>query len=136
MNKKTIVLISGIVLLIIVVLVTTFLIINNKKTKQNQNITITQYDKNMGIIKKVEIEDKDQIKYFYNIFKDISLEQKEELQYKIINNEVEIKLGDNRFINLQLNNTEYCYYENPNTNTKLIIEIPNGLINTINKILK
>ena len=37
---------------------------------------------------------------------------------------------------IQLTLTEYCYYEDANSNTKLVIKMPEGLLEKVNNILQ
>ena len=137
MNKKTIILVSSIIGILLILAFTVYFIYlkHSNELNANKKVTITKYDDGFNIEKTVELDDKKQINEIHNIFKKIDLVQKEELSTKLIKNEVKIELDNNIFIMIELDISDYCYYEDPNTDTKLIIEMPNGLLDIVKNVI-
>ena len=135
MKKRTIIYIAcGVAVALIVAFVVCFAILANKSNNLNaeQKVTITKYNENFEAEKVIEITDKTQIKEINKICKNLSLDQDE--QYAI-RNEIKIDLGNGKFFMIQQDLNEYCYYEDANSNTKLVIKMPEGLLEKVNNIL-
>ena len=64
-----------------------------------------------------------------------SLEQDDTTPYLAIRNDVKLDLGNEKFFMIQLDLEEYCYYEDAASNTKLVIKMPEGLLEKVNEIL-
>lgn len=139
MNKRTIIYIAcALAIVLIIVFAIYFAVTSNKSENSNseQKIIIEKYDENFEIEKAIEITDKKQIKEINKICESPSLEQDDTSAYLAIKNDVKLDLGNKKFFMLQLDLTEYCYYEDATSNTKLVIKMPEGLLEMVNEILK
>ncbi len=138
MSKKNIIFICIAVAVIIVVAFAVYFIIktvNESKTSDDEKIIIEKYDENFNIEKIIEITNKKQIKQLKDMCENPSLEQDDETPYLAIRNDVKIDLGNGKFLMIQLGLDKYCYYEDANTDTQLVIKMPEGLLEKINDIL-
>lgn len=136
MKKRNIIFICIAILVIIAVALTIYFVVRNNKNSNNtatEKIILTKYDNNFEIEKTIEIKNKKQLKELKNICENPSLEQNDETPYLAIKNDVKLDLGDGKFFVIQLNLENYCYYED--TNTKLVIKMPEGLLEKVNSIL-
>ena len=137
MDKKAIIYISCLVaLIIIIVFAIYFTVISNKTENLNldQKIVIEKYDENFEIEKTFQIIDKKQVNEIIKICENPSLEQDDTSPYLAIRNDVKIDLGNDKFFMIQLDLPEYCYYENGDT--KLVIKMPEGLLEKVNEFLQ
>jgi len=133
MKKRTIIYIAcAIAVALIIAFVVYFAITFNETSK----ITITKYDSNFEVEKTIEIANKKQIKQINKICKNPSLEQDDKSKYLAIRNDIKLDLGNNKFFMIQKNLNEYCYYEDANSNIKLVIKMPEGLLDKVNEFLK
>ena len=138
MNKRTIIYIAcGIALALIIAFAVYFVVKANKSgnVENEQKIVITKYDDNFEIEKTVEITDKKEIKEFNKTYGNPSLEQDDTSPYLAIRNDLKVDLGNGKFFMIQEDLNEYCYYEDAKSNTKLVIKMPEGLLEKINSIL-
>lgn len=138
MNKKTIIYIAcGVAIALIIAISIYFILVSNKSEsgKTEQKITLTKYDENFDVAKTIEITNKKQMKEIEKICDNSSLEQDEEHQNYGIKNDVKLDLGNNRFFMIQLDILEYCYYEDAASGTKLIIKMPEGLLDKVNQLV-
>lgn len=139
MNKKTVIYISCAVILVIAVALVLYFTVFNKNensTGEEQNkINIITYDENFDVDKTIEITNKKDKKEIEKICNNISLEQDDEFSNRAVRNDVKVELGNNRFIMIQLDISEYCYYEDSNSNTKIIIKMPEGLLDKVNQLI-
>lgn len=139
MNKKTVIYIAcAVALVIAITLVLNFTVFNKNtnNTNTNQNkINIVVYDENFNVAKTIEITNKKQMKEIEKICDNPSLEQDDLTPYLAIRNDVKVDLGNNRFFMIQLDLTEYCYYEDANSETKLVIKMPEGLLDKVNQLV-
>ena len=138
MSKRNIIFICIAVAVIIVVAFAVYFIVKavNKSEKPDEGkIIIEKYDENFDIEKTIEITNKKQIKQLKDICENPSLEQDEETPYIAIRNDVKVDLGNGKFLMIQLGLDEYCYYEDANTQTQLVIKMPEGLLEKVNEIL-
>lgn len=138
MSKRNIIFICvAIAIVLVIAIVIYFVVINNKAADLNEaKIIIEKYDENSNVEKTIEITDKKQIKEIEEICDNPSLEQDEDSPYIAIRNDVKLDLGNNKFFMIQLELEEYCYYEDANSDTKLVIKMPEGLLEVVNKILE
>jgi len=139
MKKRTIIYIAcGIAVALIIAFAIYFIINANKngKVENEQKIIIEKYDENFNVEKTIEITDKKQIKEINKICETPSLEQDDTTLYLAIRNDVKLDLGNNKFFMIQLDLEDYCYYEDANSNTKLVIKMPEGLLEIANKLLQ
>lgn len=139
MKKRTIIYIACIVAIFLIIAFAVYFIINTNKsgnTESEQKIVITRYNDKFEVEKTVEVTDKKQIKEINKICENPSLEQDDTTPYLAIRNDIKIDLGNGTFFMIQEDLTEYCYYENANSNIKLVIKMPEGLLEKVNEILK
>lgn len=132
MKKRTIIYIAcGVAIALIIAFAVYFIVKFNKSNNLNteQKITITKYNEKFEVEKTFEITDKAEIKEINKICKNLSLEQ--DKQYAI-RNDIKLDLGNGKFFMIQEDFTEYCYYEDTNSNTKLVIKMPEGLLDIMN----
>lgn len=135
MKKRTIIYIAcGVAIALIIAFAVYFIVKSNKSNNLNteQKIVITTYKENFEIEKTIEITDKAEIKEINKICKNLSLEQ--DKQYAI-RNDIKIDLGNGKFFVVQEDLTEYCYYEDTNSDIKLVIKMPQELLEKINNLL-
>jgi len=139
MKKRTIIYIAcAVAIAIIIAFAIYFAITTNKSenTGVQQKIVITKYNDNFEAEKTVEITDKKQIKEINKICENPSLEQDDTSPYLAIRNDIKVDLGNGKFFMIQEDLNEYCYYEDANSNTKLVIKMPEGLLEKANEILQ
>ena len=139
MNKKTIIYIACAIAIAVIIAFTICFIIMTKKTgsiEDQQKIVVTTYNDNFEEEKIIEITNKKQIKEINKICQNPSLEQDDTSPYLAIRNDIKIDLGNGKFIMIQEELSEYCYYEDANSNTKLVIKMPEELLEKVNDILK
>lgn len=136
MSKKNIIFICIAAATVIVVAFVIWLTITIKNNETNtEKLMLIQYNDNLDIKKTIEITNKKEIEELKNIYNNVSLEQDEKTSYIAIKNDVKLELNNGNFLIIQLDLEEYCYYENLETNTKLVIKMPNGLLEKVNEIL-
>lgn len=136
MSKKTIIYIAcAVAVALIIAFAVYFIIAANKSgnAENKQKIIITKYNSTFEEEKTVEITDKKQIKEINKICENPSLEQDDTTPYLAIRNDIKIDLGKGKLFIIQLDLPEYCYYED--SNTKLVIKMPVGLLEKVNNIL-
>lgn len=139
MKKKTIIyIVCAVAVSLIIAFAIYFIATANKggNIEPDAKIIITKYDENFEVEKEVELTDKKQIKEINKICENPSLEQDDTSPYLAIRNDVKVDLGNGKFFMIQLTLTEYCYYEDANSNTKLVIKMPEGLLEKVNNILQ
>ena len=139
MSKKTVIYIACAVAVVLIIAIAVYFGATSKKSEvlsQEQKIVITRYDEDFKVDKTIDVTDKKTVKEIEKISKNISLEQDEEAQYYAIRNDIKVYLGNDKFIMIQTDFDEYCYYEDSNSDTRLIIKTPEGLLDIINKILE
>lgn len=139
MNKKTVIYIACAVVLVIAIALILYFTVFNKNisnTNEDQNkINIIIYDENFDVAKTIEITNKKQRKEIEKICDNPSLEQDEDSPYLAIKNDLKIDFDNGRFFMIQLNLPEYCYYEDANSDTKLVIKMPEGLLDKVNELI-
>ena len=132
MSKKNIIIISSIAAVVIIaILVILILRFSNKKT-----VKIEKYNDNFEVSKTVEIKNKKTVKKLDKMIIEENLNTENVPQDLGIKNDVKVSFDDGRFFMIQISLNNYCYYENPNTNTKIVINMPDGLIDIITKALE
>ncbi|MBO4815867.1 MAG: hypothetical protein J5507_02850 [Clostridia bacterium] len=132
MSKKNIIIISCIAALVIIaIVVTLILVLSDKKT-----VKIEEYNENSEVAKTIELNDKKTVKKLYKMANENTLNTENVPENLGIRNDVKISFNDGRFFMLQFNLEEYCYYENPNTDKKIIVNMPEGLLDTVNNLLE
>lgn len=139
MNKKTIIYIASAVGVVLIIAFAIYFVVktnNSGNLDSEQKIIITKYDDNFEVEETIEITNKKQIKEINKICEKPSLEQDDTSTYLAIRNDVKLDLGNEKFFMLQLDIPEYCYYEDANSNTKLVIKMPEGLLEKVNGILQ
>jgi len=139
MKKRTIIYIACAVAVTLIIAFAAYFIIKANKsetTNVEQKIIITKYNDNFEAEKTVEITDKKQIKEINKICENPSLEQDDTSPYLAIRNDIKVDLGNGKFFMIQEDLNEYCYYEDANSNTKLVIKMPEGLLEKANEILQ
>jgi len=136
MNKKNIIFICIAVAIIVIIAFVLYFVFNNKTNDKTDKITLIQYDSDFNVKETFELTNNKQIEEINNICENISLEQDDTTPYLAIRNDVKLDLGNGKSFIIQLNLSEYCYYEDLNSNTKLVIKMPQGLLEKINEILK
>ena len=139
MKKRTIIYIACAVAIAIIIAFAIYIAITTNKSENTgvqQKIVITKYNDNFEAEKTVEITDKKQIKEINKICENPSLEQDDTSPYLAIRNDIKVDLGNGKFFMIQEDLNEYCYYEDANSNTKLVIKMPEGLLEKANEILQ
>ena len=138
MKKRTIIYIACAVAIALIIAFVVFFVINANKTanlESEQKIIIEKYDDNFEIEKTIEITDKNQIKEINKTCKNPSLEQDDTSPNLAIRNDIKLDLGNGIFFMIQEDLNEYCYYEDANSDIKLVIKMPEGLLEKVNNIL-
>lgn len=139
MNKKTVIyIVCAVVLVIAIALILYFTVFNkniNNPNEDQDKINIIVYDENFDVAKTIEITNKKQRKEIEKICDNPSLEQDEDSPYLAIKNDLKIDFDNGRFFMIQLNLPEYCYYEDANSDTKLVIKMPEGLLDKVNELI-
>lgn len=137
MNKRTIIYICCAIAVVLVIAFAIYFIVtaNKSENTNEEKITIIQYGEDLNVAKTIDITNKKQLKQLKNICQNPSLEQNEETSQIGIKNDVKVDLNNGVFFMIQLNYDKYCYYEDTNTGTQLIIKMPEGLLETVNEIL-
>ena len=136
MSKKRMIYIFSIIAVVLIIAFVIYFIVTSNKSgspKSDSKITITKYDENFNPEKEIEVTNKKQIKEINEICENLSLEQ--DKQYGI-RNDIKLDLGNGKFFMIQEDLNGYCYYEDTNSNTELVIKMPEGLLEKINDILK
>lgn len=138
MNKKTIIYIACVIALLLVIVFAIYFAISSNKTNipNRAVIKLERFDEDYNLERTIEIKKKKQIDEIKEICNNLSLEQYEELQNLGISNDVKLDLGNGKFLMIQLDLPEYCYYEDEASNTKLVIKMPEGLLEKVNQILE
>ena len=139
MSKKTIIYIACGVAIALIIAFAVYFIINSNKSENVENaqkIIITKYNDNFETEKTIEITDKEQLKELSKICQNPSLEQDDTTPYLAIRNDIKVDLGNGKFFMIQEDLNEYCYYEDASSNTKLVIKMPEGLLDKINGMLQ
>ena len=139
MKKRTIIYIACTVTIALIIAFAVYFIVKANKsetTKGEQKIVITKFDDDFEAEKTIEITAKKQIKEINKICENPSLEQDERSPYLAIRNDIKLDLGNGAFFMIQEDLNEYCYYDNANSNTKLVIKMPEGLVEKVNEILQ
>lgn len=139
MKKKTIIYIACAIAVALIVAFTIYFIATVNKGRNVENsikIVITKYDENFEVEKEIELTDKKQIKEMNKICENPSLEQDDTSPYLAIRNDIKLDLGNGNFFMIQEDLNEYCYYEDASSNTKLVIKMPEGLLEKVNDILQ
>ena len=138
MKKRTIIYIACAVAVALIIAFAVYFIINTNKsvnTESEQKIVITKYSDNFEVEKTIEITDKKQIEEINKICENPSLEQDDTTPYLAIRNDIKIDLGNGKFFMIQEDLNEYCYYEDASSDTKLVIKMPEGLLDMIKNII-
>lgn len=138
MSKRNIIFICIAVAVVIIIAFAVYFIVagtKNNNTENVEKVTLIKYDENFDIEKTIEITNKKQMKKIKEICDNPSLEQDDTTPYLAIRNDVKIDLGNEKFFMIQLDLEEYCYYEDTASNTKLVIKMPEGLLEKVNEIL-
>ena len=133
MKKRTIIYIAcAVAVALIIAFAIYFSLKANNSNKPK--IIIEKYDTNFNVEKTIEITDKNQIKEFNKFCDNISLDQDDISKSLGIKKDVKVDFGNGKLFFMQLDlPVNYCYYEDENT--KLVIKMPEGLINKINETL-
>lgn len=132
MNKKNIIIISCITAVVVIaIVVTLILVLSDKKT-----VKIEEYNDNIEISKTIELKDKKTVKKLYKMANENTLNTENVPENLGIRNDVKVSFNDGSFFMVQFNLEEYCYYENPNTDKKIIVNMPEGLLDTITNLLE
>ena len=138
MSKRNIIFICIAVAVVIVITFAVYFIVTGTKNNTTENldkITLIKYDENFNVEKTIEITNKKQMKEIKELCDNPSLEQDDNTLYRAIRNDLKLDLGNERFFMIQLDLEEYCYYEDASSNTKLVIKMPEGLLEKVNGIL-
>lgn len=134
MKRKTIIYIVAGILALIIIGLAVFLIISNNSNKDNvyytKKVTLTRFQ-NDEPVNTVEIKNTNLVNQLIKICNLVSLEQDETAKKLAIVNDIKVDLNNGTFFYLQEGLDDYCYIENDNVN--LVISMPEGLLNYINK---
>ena len=139
MSKRNIIFICVAVAVIIVIAFAVYFIakaVNKPEEPDEGKIVIEKYDENFNIEKTIEITNKKQIKELKKICENPSLEQDDTTPYIAIRNDLKIDFENGKYFMIQLNLQDYCYYEDTNLSTQLVIKMPKGLLEKVNDILE
>ena len=137
MSKKNIIIICIVVAILVIAVsavVVYFVVKSNNSLPEK--IVIEKNNTNYEVEKQIEITDTKQIRDMMKIYENASLEQNEETKSLLIGDEVKVDLQNGKFFIIQLTNKDYCYYENADTSTRLVISMPEGLLEKVNQILE
>lgn len=138
MSKRNIIFICIAVAVVIVIAFVVYFAVSSNKNDSTENvekITLTKYNDNFEVEKTIEITNKKQLKELKNLCNNPSLEQDDTTPYLAIKNDVKLDLGNGKYIMIQLDLEDYCYYEDSSSNTKLVIKMPDGLLEKVNSII-
>ena len=139
MSKKNIIYIACAVAVVLIIAFAIYFAVTANKSKKIEDepkVIVTKYNDNFEVEKTVEITDKKQIKEINKIYENASLQQDDTTPYLAIKNDIKVDLGNGKFFMIQEDLKEYCYYEDANSNTKLVIKMPEGLLEKVNDILQ
>lgn len=136
MSKRNIIFICIAVAIVIVLALIIYFVVANQSNKENseRKIVLEKYE-NYELVKTIDITDKKTTNELTSICNNISLEQDENTKSLAIRNDVKLDLNNGTVLFIQLDLPEYCYMENNNSNEKLVIKMPNGLLDAVNEIL-
>lgn len=140
MSKRNIIFICIAVAVVIIIAFTVYFIVigtgaKNNSTENAEKITLIKYDENFNVEKTIDITNKKQMKRINELCDNPSLEQDDTTPYLAIRNDVKLDLGNEKFFMIQLDRKEYCYYQDTASNIKLVIKMPEGLLEKVNEIL-
>ncbi len=138
MNKRNIIFICIAIAAVIVIAFAVYFITtksNSNNTENANKIVVEKYNENFDVEKTIEITNKKQMKEIEKICDNPSLEQDDLTPYLAIRNDVKLDLGNSRFFMIQLDLPEYCYYEDDASETKLVIKMPEGLLDKVNQLI-
>ncbi len=131
MSKKNIIIISSVAAFLIIAIVITLILVLNKKT-----IKIEKYNDDFEVDKTIELKDKKTVRKLYKIAKEKNLTTENVSQDMGIKNDIKVIFEDGRFFIMQFDLDNYCYYENPNTDTKIFVNMPEELLNIVTNLLE
>ena len=138
MSKRNIIFICIAVAVVIIIAFAVYFIVigtKNNSTENAEKITLIKYNDNFDVEKTIEITNEKQIKEIKELCNNPSLEQNDTTPYLAIRNDVKLDLENEKFFMIQLDLEEYCYYEDAASSTKLVIKMPEGLLEKVNEIL-
>ncbi len=138
MKKRTIIYICCAIAVILIVAFAVYFIAkaaNKTEGITEEKIIIEKYNDSFEVEKTIEITNKKQIKEINAICDNPSLEQDDTTPYLAIRNDIKLDFGNGKYFMIQLDLPEYCYYEDANSNIKLVIKMPDGLLEKINTVL-
>lgn len=138
MKKRTIIYISCVVAVALIIAFAVYFIIRaNKSENQNveQKIVIEKFNEDLEVEKTIETLDKTKIEEINKMLENSLSEQDNTIQNIWIKEDIKLDLGNEKHLIIQLDLEEYCYYEDANSNTKLVIKMPEGLLEKVNNIL-
>ena len=135
MSKRNIIFICVAVAVVIALAFIIFFVVRANVNTTGEKIVIEKYDENFNVEKTIEITSKKQIKQLKDICENPSLEQDDNTRSYGIRKDVLINLENGKIITVQLDLPQYCYYEDTNTETSLVIKMPEGLLEKVNNIL-
>ena len=123
MNKK--VLIACIIVLIVIC---SIVVIYKTIGTNPENINVIKYQKLTDkVLKKINITSGSEISELEGYIKDLKPLTASEMVDLDILTEVEINYNDTVAINIQIGETDYCYYTNKDENFSGLSKMPNGL---------
>ena len=139
MNKKTIIYIACVVAVVLIIAFAVYFAVTaNKSGNSNSEtkIVVEKYNENLEIEKTIETTDKTQIKEINKMLENSLLEKDDTIQNIAIKEDIKLDLENGKYLIIQLDLEEYCYYEDTSSNTKIVIKMPEGLLEKVNSILK
>lgn len=109
----------------------------NMKNATYDNVLVKKYDvSGLDIIKSIKVTNDKKIsdlKAYTNKIKILSSDRAIDL---VLLRDIEINLNENIIISIQLSEPSYIYYENESQNISGLAEMPDGLLEWLNDILK
>lgn len=109
----------------------------NMKNTTYDNVLVKKYDVGgLDIIKSIKVTNDKKIsdlKAYINKIKILSSDRAIDL---VLLQDIEIILNENIIISIQLSEPSYIYYENESQNISGLAEMPDGLLEWLNDILK
>lgn len=139
MSKKNIILIICIAIAIAIVICALLMVLLPKNSgKQSGTVVmkIIKYDENMEIKKEIDVTRDEEVKQLMEACNEERLDKGEVAQNLAIRNDIKVDLLNGTYFMIQQDVEDYCFYKNTNTNKKMIVKMPAGLIEYIDSNLK
>ena len=136
MNKKNIILIICIAIAIAIIICAILMVLLPKNINSTSIIRIEKYNTNFETEQVIEVKNSKDTKQLLKACNEETLNDDGVPQNLAIRKDLKIDLKNGTYFIIQQDLQEYCYYENTNTGKKMIVEMPEELIEYIYSIFK